>query len=344
MLTSVPRAFTIRVAALEGLAALVATAGMDFDTVLRRQEIDPSVLDEPDNRITFVQLVRLLDAAAATTGDDCLGLHLGTAQSIHVAGIAGYAMRACPNLHTLLTHAARYYGLHQDGATLEMSSQGDMAVLSYATNDPQVLLHRHDTEATIALVINQCRTLVGHPQWAPDSVHFSHPVPRPASERELRRFFGCPVHFSEPFDGLRFPAVFLETPTRTADAGLFNILARHADECMARHSDETTLIGRARRLIAAGLGNGHAGIDDVARSMAMAPRSLQRRLADVGYQFASLVDETRRELAKHYLRDPRITLTDAAFLVGYSDLTAFHRAFRRWFNQTPLEYKRQSGR
>lgn len=333
---------TVRVAALEGLGDLVSAAGTDYQLLLRHEGIDPLMLDDPDNRLAFAQLVRLFDAAAAVTGDDCLGLHLGAAQSIHVTGVLGYALQACPDVRTQIGHITRYFALHQDGALMDLHIQRDCATLTYTVYDGQVALHRHDAEATLALAVSQCRVHVAQAQWAPSSVHFEHPAPQPTSERELRRFFGCPVHFSEPFNGMRFPSAFLDAPVHTADAGLFRILTRYAEENLSRHTDTTTLTGRARRLITAGLSNGTAGIDDVSSRMAMTPRTLQRRLADEGYQFSDLVDATRRELAAQYLRAPHVSLTDAAFLLGYSDLTAFHRAFRRWFNQTPLQFQRQN--
>ncbi len=315
--------------------------GADLATTLRGLGIDPVMLNEPDNRLAFLQFVQVLDAAAQATGDDCLGLHLGAAQSLHIAGVLGYALQSSPTVRAQLAHAVRYFALHQDGAEVNLQVEDSLATLRYAVLDPQVVLHRHDAEATLALCLSQWRQHTGMPQWAPLSVHFEHPVPAPASEREVLRFFRCPVHFGDTFDGLRFPAAFLDTPIRSADGALHQILTRYAEECLARHADSATLVGRARRLIAAGLGNGHASIHEVARRLALTPRTLQRRLAETGLQFGDLVDETRQELARQYLRDARITLTDAAFLVGYSDLTAFHRAFRRWFQQTPLEYQRQ---
>ena len=333
---------TVRVAALEGLGEMLGQAGVDFEPLLRRQGIDPAMLREPDNRLAYRQFVQTLDAAAAAIGDDCLGLHLGAAQSIHVAGVLGYALRASPDVRTQLLHASRYYALHQDGAEIGFQENGELATFRYTVLDPHVVAHRHDAEATLALCVSQWRLHIAQPKWAPSSVHFTHPAPSAAAMRELRAFFGCPIHFSDSFDGLRFPASFLSSAISTADPGLHQILSRYAEECLARHADtQTSTTGRVRHLIAAGLSNGHASIEEIATRMAVTPRTLQRRLADEGQQFSELLDETRRELATQYLRDPALGLIDAAFLVGYSDLTAFHRAFKRWFNQTPLDYQRQ---
>lgn len=331
---------TVRSAALHGLADLVRAAHVDYDELLRRQGLDAALMADPEYRIRFRQYLALLDAAAAATGDDFIGLHLGATQPIQAIGLLGYAHMAAPDVRTQLTNAARYFALHQEGAAIELRVDGDMALMTYSLFDPQVTLHRHDAESTLALVVCQWRSMTGQPGWTPTSVHFEHPMP--GNDRELRRLFGCPVYFSERFDGLRFPTAFLDTPIRSADPSLLAILARYAEDSLARHGDGTTLLGRTRRLIAAALGSGGVTIDEVARHLAMTPRTLQRRLIQQGVQFSDLVDNTRRDLAVQYLRDPRISLTDTAFLVGYSDLTAFHRAFRRWFNQTPLEYQREA--
>lgn len=332
---------TVRAAALDGLAELVGSQGVDFSLLLQRQGLAATLLSDPDNRLSFRLLAQVLDAAAHSTGDDCIGLHLGAVQSIHITGILGYALQASPDVRTQIAHASRYYALHQDGASVELKLRDQVATLSYAVYDAELPMHRHDAEATLALCVNQIRVHTGQPQWAPSSVHFAHPAPQPGSERELRRFFACPVYFGEPFDGLRFPAAFLDTPIRMADAGLLQILTRYAEECLQRHADAPSLTGRVRRLIASGLGSGLASAEEVAGRLGLSTRTLQRRLLDEGHQFSDLVDDTRRELAARYLGDARISLTDAAFLVGYSDLTAFHRAFRRWFGQTPLTYQRQ---
>ncbi len=333
---------TIRVAICGGLDELVRAAGADFEALLRQAGIDPALLNDPENRIPFHRYVELLESAAAATGDDLIGLRLSSMQSIQVVGVLGYVLQSSPDVRTQLMHTTRYFALHQEGAAITLRKAGEVAEFVYTVLDPQVSLHRQDAEATLALAVAQWRVLTGQPHWAPLSVHFEHPAP--ASAQELGRFFGCPVHFSESFDGLRFPHAFLDAPIRSADAGLHAILTRYAEESMARHRDTTSLAGRTRRLIAASLANGSATIDGVAERLAMTPRTLQRRLVQEGLQFSHLVDDIRKDLAAKYLHDPKLGLTDTAFLVGYSDLTAFHRAFRRWFKQTPLEFQKQAQR
>lgn len=331
----------VRMAALGGLQEVMRAHGVDVAPLLERHGITLEQFGQPEHRISFRQLGGVLDEAALALRDDCFGLHLGTVQSLQCTGVLGYALQASPDLRTLVSLAGRYFGLHQEGATVRLQLAGGVATTIYETNDPQLPMHRQDAEMTLGQQVAQVRLLTGQSAWAPISVHFLHPEPRPESVRELRRFFSCPIQFGDRFNGIRLPEAFLDTPTRTSDPALLEILKRHAEDCLSRMSDAPSWVGRARRLIAGALNGGRVGIEDVAQALAMTPRTLQRRLAEEGKQFSDLVEDTRRDMAVQYLRDPRLTLTDAAFLVGYSDLTAFHRAFKRWFNQTPLEYQRQ---
>jgi AraC-like DNA-binding protein len=331
---------TIRAAICDGLDQFVLAAGVDYGALLRQAGIDPVLLGDPENRVPFHRYVALLEAAAAATGDDLIGMRLGAMQSIQMIGILGYVIQASPNVRTQIHQASRYFALHQEGAALTLREHGAQVEFIYTVFDPNVSLHRQDAENTMAITVSLWRSATGIHDWAPTSVHFEHPAPLKA--QELVRFFGCPVHFSDSFDGIRFAAGFLDTPIRTADSKLYNILTKYADESLVRHKDVTTLSAQARRLIVATLASGGATIDDIAHRLAMTPRTLQRRLVHEGLQFSQLLDDIRRDLAAQYLRDGRLGLTETAFLVGYSDLSAFHRAFRRWFQQTPLEFQKQT--
>jgi AraC-like DNA-binding protein len=328
---------TIRTLTLDGLENLVRAAGVDYSALLRQAGIEPVLLNDSESRIKFCRYVQLMENAAIATGDDLIGLHMGSMQSIQVIGVLGYVLQSSPDVRTQLAHTARYFALQQEGASITLRKAGDAVEFVYSVFDPNVSLHRQDTEATMALAVANWRVLTGQPHWSPLSVHFEHPAPR--GIQELVSFFGCPVHFSDSFDGLRFPPAFLDTKIQSADSGLHAILTRYADNSLADHKDATSLAMRTRRLIAASLANGTTSIITVAERLAMTPRTLQRKLAEENMRFNDLLDETRRNLAVQYLSDPNLGLTDIAFLVGYSDLTAFHRAFRRWFKQTPFEFR-----
>lgn len=334
-----PSTPTIRALTCYGLEELVRAVGIDYKVLLRQAGIEPLLMNNPESRIPFHRYVQLLESAAIATGDDLIGLHMGSMQSIKLLGVLGYLLQSSPDVRTQLTHTARYFALQQDAASITIRTAGTSLEFVYSVFDPNVAQHRQDAEGTLALAVANWRTLTGQAHWSPLSVHFEHPPP--AKEIELIRYFGCPVYFSESFDGMRFPPSFLDTPIQTGDSGLQAILSCYAEDSLAGHKDMTSLGMRTRRLIAASLANGSGTIRHVAENLAMTPRTLQRKLADEGIRFNDLLDDTRRDLAVQYLNDPHLGLTEIAFLVGYSDLTAFHRAFRRWFDQTPYAFRDQ---
>jgi AraC-like DNA-binding protein len=125
----------------------------------------------------------------------------------------------------------------------------------------------------------------------------------------------------------------------TADPELLPALVRHADDCLAKLQRVDDFRGAVRRLVIESLRGGDASVEGVAARLGMSPRSVQRRLQTLGQPFKDLVAEARLALSKRYLEDPSLSLTDAAFLLGYSDLSAFSRAFRRWTGQSALELR-----
>jgi len=182
------------------------------------------------------------------------------------------------------------------------------------------------------------RQLIGG-DWRPRRVRFAHDRPRDASEHE--RIFGAPLSFRQGVHvGLVFDARDLERPVRSADRRLLPIIERHLDELLAKPLPRDAWLGEVRSVIGSSICDGNPGIQTVARRLGLSVRTFQRRLGEQQIVFKTLVEEVRRDLALRYLADGRTRLTDVAFLVGYSELSAFGRAFHRWTGSTPLAMRR----
>jgi AraC-like DNA-binding protein len=136
------------------------------------------------------------------------------------------------------------------------------------------------------------------------------------------------------------PRRSLDRPLVRADAGLCAVLERHARELLERLPRATSLSGRIRQLVAGDLVKGVPSPAEVARRLHMSGRTLQRRLREDGTSHRALVDELRRDLAMRYLGEREIGIAEVAFLLGFSEASAFHRAFRRWSGTTPSAYRR----
>jgi AraC-like DNA-binding protein len=173
-------------------------------------------------------------------------------------------------------------------------------------------------------------------------VSFRHSPPADLSEH--RRLFRAPIRFNRPVNGVVLRRALLDAPLVKADPGLCGVLERHVRELVERMPKATALSDRVRELVASELSTGGASAATVARKLHMSRRTLQRQLGADGTTFRALFDMLRRDLAMHYLGERKIAIAEVAFLLGFSEASAFYRAFNRWYGTTPTAYRRISVR
>ena len=145
--------------------------------------------------------------------------------------------------------------------------------------------------------------------------------------------------FSTGENALVLPTILLDTPCAKADPGLLAILDRHAAELLARIPSPNSLADRVRSILIRELRGGDPSASLVAARLKMSVRTLHRGLLTEGMRFGEIFDQLRHELAIRHLRDRRIALAEVAFLLGFSELSSFYRAFKRWTKTTPADYR-----
>jgi len=164
---------------------------------------------------------------------------------------------------------------------------------------------------------------------------------QPDDAREMERVLGCAVRAEAAWDGFALSSEAWRLPMRRPDPVLRGVRERHASEILSRLPGADGLICELRKALASRIARGETEIEGVARSMATSARSLQRRLARAGTTYQELLEATRREAAERYLADRALSVGEVAYLLGYSEPAAFHRAFKRWNRTTPQEYRRE---
>jgi AraC-like DNA-binding protein len=329
---------TIRCGALDGLDTLLESRGASLATACAAAGVDSRLLDAPEARLPVRHYVELLEAAARISGDDTLGLHLGWAQTPASLGMLGEATVRAPDLAAAVACYSRYLYLHQEGARLELLVDGRKAVVAYSIRDAEILDYRQDAEMSIAKMMRFARLISGRPALTPAAVYFEHPEPRDTSEH--RRLFGAPVYFSQPYNALVVPCELLSARNVGADGEPLSLLQRHAQARQPEHCADGDLMAEVRRQILRGLRCGDVSIETIAAAMSLSERTLQRRLGEHGESFNELVSRLRFELSQRYLRHDHLSLTEIGYLLGYSELSAFSRAFRRWAGVSPIEFRR----
>lgn len=290
-------------------------------------------LADPDRLLELDAVLKLSRAAARLAGDDCLGLHLGEAWDLGGLGVLSYAVLNAPTVGTGLRNLDRYGRSHIQGGRIALGAGSGEARLVYEleASDRELARQHVESAAVVGLRIAQ---RLGGADWRPRRVVFGHRRPRDVSEHT--RIFGVPPRFDgEQHVLMAFDASRLERPVAGADRRLLPIVEQHLDKLLSTRA-KAALVQDVRGALAQMLCDGSPSIRTVAKRLGMSVRTLQRRLDDHGVVFRDLVQEVRRELAERYLAERSANLTEVAFLLGYSELSSFDRAFRRWTGSTPV--------
>lgn len=328
----------ISLVAAAGLLDAIKAAGGSPDYVLEAVGLDPGVLLQPEGAIAVSLFARILEETARITGDECFGLHFGESYNPKNIGPLAYVILNSPTVGVGIENTARYLQIHNEAAQASLVFERDRAYLRFSPDQFMIHVSRQHSEYAMAVAVNTARLMVGS-QWAPLEVHFMHPLAAATSEHI--RVFRAPIVFGCPANALVMESEFLGRQVPAADPQLYSILKGYLERTLSELPREEELPSSVRRVIAEAVRNGGPKLSQVAKEIAMSPRSLQRRLNDYGLDFKKLVDDTRRRLALKHLKDHRDSLTQIAFMLGYSDLSAFNRAFKRWTGTAPLEYRRR---
>ncbi len=189
-------------------------------------------------------------------------------------------------------------------------------------------------------ILRAFREMIGR-NVAPVSVSFAHP--RTEDIKEFERFFGCSVSFGRQENIIEMKLSDLHLQLVAADHRLLAVLRRYCEDVLSRHAAQAPpLVERVERLIADRLAHGEASLDTVATEMGLSPRSLSRKLAELDTSFNGLVGSLRKDLALRYLQESNLSLTEIAFLLGYSEVSTFTHAFKRWTGNTPTVSRRRT--
>lgn len=176
-------------------------------------------------------------------------------------------------------------------------------------------------------------------EWTARETRFQHPAP--SDIREHERIFRCPVRFGAAANEFVFDSAYLTLPIVKADPSLCALLDRHAEGLLAKYPREDSLVERVRTILKDELNGGDASLESVARQLSLSERTLQRKLRALGTSHNELLDQMRKDLAVRYLREPEMAVCEVAYLLGFSESSAFHRAFKRWTGTSPNEFRRR---
>ena len=320
-----------RVGPVAVLPGVLRELGVDPDGVLAECGLAPHALDDPGAFIPFATVGMLLAAGVRRTGCDHLGLLVGQRLGLAQMGSVGALGRLAATVGDALTALSVHLHLNTGGAVAFLTLDGQHASFAVAVYRGEALGLSHFYDAVAHMIFNAMRELAGT-GWRPGGVLLARS--RPVDVTPYARTFPAPLTFDAEYTGVVFPAADLACKLRTADPARFASLEAEL-WARGRHS----LVNDLRRALRVELLRGHLSADRAASILAFHRRTLHRRLADAGTTFQSVLDEVRYDAARHYLALTDMPLVGIGATLGYSELSAFARAFRRWSGTTPQQWR-----
>ena len=316
-----------------------ASERLDVVPLLKRAGLTLQQVKNPDARIGVRNQIFFLDLVAHELCDEFLGFRLAQSFELRKLGLLYYVQASSETLGDALQRVARYCTIHNEGVNLTYR-RGRYISMTCKYVGVARALDRHQIEFFIAALVRLCRQLTGR-HLGPSRIKLMHR--RTEVPFEFRTFFGCDIIFGSDIDEVAYPADSARLSVVGADPYLNSILVKYCDEALAsRQVRSSAWRLSVENAIAPLLPHGQARIAEISQRLGVSTRTLERRLAAEGMTFSRVLDELRFDLAKRYLREQDLPISEVAWLLGYRETSAFNHAFKRWTGKTPKQAHSES--
>lgn len=317
---------------------LAGQYGLDREVLCRQLAVDSQLLADPDARIPTQKVQELWKLAVETTGQ-YLPLRLGESVNLYAMGMLAYLLMHCPTLGEVFRKLCHYQDIACEGVRTRLETVGEQCFIKLDMIDPGIAYPPYALDSEMVVYSRMINGLTGK-IYPPEAVHLAY-APATA-EAEYRLAFGTDrIVGNSGFTGLVFGKELLDVPVLNANPALFPLFEEHADQYLRKLKQGGTLGYRVRQQILAGLKGEEPSLNTVARQLAMSERSVQLKLKEEGITYRQLLDEVRRELAVRHLREPYLSTSDIAYLLGFSEPAVFSRTFKKWTGTTPLAFRQE---
>jgi AraC-like DNA-binding protein len=317
------------------IAKALRAGGHDSDYLFQSAGLDPAKLNDPDARYPIEGMSRLWRLAARVTADPYFGLEASRYWHPTTLNALGYSWMASDSLRDALARMARYGRLASTAADMSFEEFDDYFTFRLRSRAPEADIPPESIDAALVTLVKMCRVSYGD-DFSPLKVV----TQRPEFDDPTRylEYFRAPVEFSADDNVIYFSKDLLESHLPTANPRLARVNDQVITEYLAQFDKRSTST-RVRAKLIDLLAAGNVTQQDVADSLHMSLRTLQRKLSEEKTSYKSLLDETRKELANQYLRQACLSVSEVTYLLGFSEPSNFARAFKRWTGHTPSEFR-----
>lgn len=282
----------------------------------------------------------VVEAVVELTKDPCFGLHAGENLNLAAAGLIMQLSQTCGTIKEAIKLSCQFANLGCDALPLSLVEKEKHYEIVITPKTPwaekSFAALKHTTTGLIGFTIRQFHSLT-QMKYYPMRIHF--PWENDGKLAEYERVYGCPVHFNKKEISIFLTKKLVEEKILTSNYKLQRILLEYAEEKSAALKEEKGFVAVVKESVVLLKQTEFPSADRVASHLNMSTRSLQRKLQAEDYNYKKMIEELKKEFAVSYLKRKQLSVSEVAYLLGYADVSSFTRAFKKWFDQTPSEYK-----
>ncbi|MDF2188914.1 AraC family transcriptional regulator [Paraflavitalea sp. CAU 1676] len=328
----------LQATAIRTVFQTATSLGTAFDTLCEMSGIDPADVNDSENMVEWEKAALIWVPLLKLSGDPLIGLHIGAGVPKLLHGMVGFLIQSSKDIDQGLELLQRYGRLASPMVQYRYLVK-DVAVLEIDQNKMWVLKHpepaRHANEFLIAAVINTINTLSGK-KIVPIRVELTSAK---RDVEEYRRVLGCDVVFNKESNSIILSKEDISSPLLTSDQSMFGIFNAIVAEKVALQETQS-MAENLKQLLFMQFKGRIPTIEEAAAALHITPRLLQRKLLQEKTGFRDIAGEVRKDIALHLMKNPAIKLSDISEILGYSDPTAFRKAFKSWTAATPREVRK----
>ena len=331
-----PSTKTLQARAIVRMLDAASAAGLNRDALVEAAGLRGVDLSDGDSRVSTSTQVALWQLIAKGVSDPGFGVRMGASAKIGNAGLLGYVMRYSATLEAALGRFVQYGRVLNDAveSTLERVDSQHVAI---AQTHPEMGIGLPlAIDYRLSALLSACREIT-EVEIVPFEVTFGYEMR--ASTIEHARFFRCPLRFGHDVSQIVFEERDMRLPVRQSDEKLAEYLSEYAQQVLRSLVTGHSVSERVRSAIWNTLSDGRPTLPRIASELEMAPRTLQRRLAQEGTSIHREVEEIRKGMAMALIRDRTVSIDEVAFLLGYPEPSTLFRSFKRWTGMTPQQYR-----
>lgn len=312
-------------------------AGLDIEPLLKKSGLSVQQVKNAHFRIAVENQIKFLNLMADAIPDEFLGAHLAECVDLRELGLLYYVLASSGTLGDALKRFSRYSTIHNEGVQITYRESNNKLSMIFNHVGVARLNDRHQIEFFVVTLLRLCRQLTGH-HLSPIAIKCIHR--RRQLPAKLKSLFGCNVAFGSGLDDVTYAQPLKNTPVVNGDPYLNTLLVKYCEEALSdRRVRSHAWQLKVENAIAPLLPHGQSDVAEVAQRLGVSRRTLARRLASEGHTFGEVLEDLRFNLAKRYLQEHDLPISEVAWLLGYQETSAFYHAFKRWTGKTPTQVR-----